>query len=200
MTNIWAKATTARSTHCPAKPHVCKASTDLVIQPSTTHQPAEMWDLFHPIEDEVRKRTCRSGISSSAPILGLRDCDVPEMLPPPGTECRWTRRMIVLELVLDALLNITATTSFSFIAWRYQHRALFASTRFATQSTSPSHNVIHPPHVMSVTRRSHLFLIFNCKLYGIIHGTQGFIQIFNPKKTFQMFADTFLKEPVRKPY
>ncbi len=54
-----------------------------------------------------------------------------------------------------------ATTSFSFIAWRYQHRALFASTRFATQSTSPFHNVIHPPHVMSVTRCSNLFLIFN---------------------------------------
>jgi hypothetical protein len=29
-----------------------------------------MWDLFHPIEDEVRKRKCRAGISSSAPILG----------------------------------------------------------------------------------------------------------------------------------
>ncbi|KAK2467633.1 hypothetical protein APHAL10511_000488 [Amanita phalloides] len=94
------------------------------------HRSAETWDLFDPIEDEVRKRTfwCvyiwdkQFGAHFGRPsMLRLRDCDVPEPspvddeyitkegvgIPPPGTECRMNafvvtvRIMVVLESVLD---------------------------------------------------------------------------------------------------
>ncbi|KAM6495014.1 Fungal specific transcription factor domain containing protein [Amanita muscaria] len=94
------------------------------------HRSADTWDLFDPIEDEVRKRTFWSvyiwdkqfGSHFGRPsILRLRDCDVPEptpvddeyitkdgiAMPSPGTECRMQvfimtlRIMVVLESVLD---------------------------------------------------------------------------------------------------
>ena len=94
------------------------------------HRSADTYDLFDPIEDEVRKRTfwCvyiwdkQLGAHFGRPsLLRLRDCDVPEPspvddefitresvgVPPPGTECRLSafivslRIMVVLESVLD---------------------------------------------------------------------------------------------------
>ncbi|TFK36196.1 fungal-specific transcription factor domain-containing protein [Crucibulum laeve] len=94
------------------------------------HRSADTYDLFDPIEDEVRKRTfwCvyiwdkqLSAHFGRPSILRLRDCDVSEPAavddefitrdavgqPPPGTECRLSafivslRIMIVLESVLD---------------------------------------------------------------------------------------------------
>ncbi|KAF8628549.1 hypothetical protein AX15_003828 [Amanita polypyramis BW_CC] len=97
---------------------------------SGMHRSAETWDLFDPIEDELRKRTfwcvyiwdkqfCAHFGRPS--MLRLRDCDVLEPapvddeyitkdgvgIPPPGTECRMyafvmtLRVMVVLESVLD---------------------------------------------------------------------------------------------------
>ncbi|KAF5360301.1 hypothetical protein D9758_009102 [Tetrapyrgos nigripes] len=97
------------------------------------HRSADTYDLFDPIEDEIRKRTfwCvyiwdkqLSAHFGRPPIIRLRDCDVAEPLPlddefitrdgvqvpPPGTECRMSafvyslRIMIVLESVLDVPL------------------------------------------------------------------------------------------------
>lgn len=94
------------------------------------HRSADTYDLFDPIEDEVRKRTfwCvyiwdkQLGAHFGRPsLLRLRDCDVPEPspvddefitresvgVPPPGTECRLSafivslRIMVVLESILD---------------------------------------------------------------------------------------------------
>ncbi|KAJ3552687.1 hypothetical protein NP233_g12820 [Leucocoprinus birnbaumii] len=94
------------------------------------HRSADTYDLFDPIEDEVRKRTfwCvyiwdkQLGAHFGRPAtLRLRDCDVAEPTPvddecitresigtpPPGTECRMSafvvslRIMVVLESVLD---------------------------------------------------------------------------------------------------
>ncbi len=94
------------------------------------HRSADTYDLFDPIEDEVRKRTfwCvyiwdkqLSAHFGRPSILRLRDCDVAEPAPvddefitqdaigtpPPGTECRLSafivslRIMVVLESVLD---------------------------------------------------------------------------------------------------
>lgn len=94
------------------------------------HRSADTYDLFDPIEDEVRKRTfwCvyiwdkQFGAHFGRPsLLRLRDCDVAEPapvddefitregvgIPPPGTECRLSafivslRIMVVLEAVLD---------------------------------------------------------------------------------------------------
>ncbi|KAG5734630.1 Transcriptional activator protein acu-15 [Termitomyces sp. T112] len=94
------------------------------------HRCADDYDLFDPIEDEVRKRTfwCvyiwdkqLSAHFGRPPLLRLRDCDVSEPAPvddeyitrdsvgtpPPGTECRLTaficslRIMVVMESVLD---------------------------------------------------------------------------------------------------
>lgn len=94
------------------------------------HRSADSYDLFDPIEDEVRKRTfwCvyiwdkqLSAHFGRPSMLRLRDCDVSEPspvddefitreavgVPPPGTECRLSafivclRIMVVLEAVLD---------------------------------------------------------------------------------------------------
>ncbi|KAG5636605.1 hypothetical protein H0H81_007430 [Sphagnurus paluster] len=94
------------------------------------HRCADSYDLFDPIEDEVRKRTfwCvyiwdkqLGAHFGRPPMLRLRDCDVSEPAPvddefitheavgtpPAGTECRLSaficslRIMIVLESVLD---------------------------------------------------------------------------------------------------
>lgn len=94
------------------------------------HRSADTYDLFDPIEDEVRKRTfwCVyiwdkqfSAHFGRPSMLRLRDCDVAEPspvddefitrevigTPPPGTECRLSafvvslRIMVVLESVLD---------------------------------------------------------------------------------------------------
>ncbi|KAF9002487.1 fungal-specific transcription factor domain-containing protein [Cyathus striatus] len=94
------------------------------------HRSADTYDLFDPIEDEVRKRTfwCvyiwdkqLGAHFGRPPMLRLRDCDVAEPapvddefitreavgMPPPGTECRLgafiiaIRIMVVLESVLD---------------------------------------------------------------------------------------------------
>ncbi|KAG6888591.1 hypothetical protein C0995_007110 [Termitomyces sp. Mi166 len=94
------------------------------------HRCADDYDLFDPIEDEVRKRTfwCvyiwdkqLSAHFGRPPLLRLRDCDVSEPapvddefitrdgvgMPPPGTECRILaficslRIMVVMESVLD---------------------------------------------------------------------------------------------------
>ncbi|KAF6742567.1 fungal-specific transcription factor domain-containing protein [Ephemerocybe angulata] len=94
------------------------------------HRSADNYDLFDPIEDEVRKRTfwCvyiwdkqLSAHFGRPAMLRLRDCDVAEPspvddefitrdgvgTPPPGTTCRMAafivslRIMVVLESVLD---------------------------------------------------------------------------------------------------
>ncbi|KAG6887599.1 hypothetical protein C0992_011577 [Termitomyces sp. T32_za158] len=94
------------------------------------HRCADDYDVFDPIEDELRKRTfwCvyiwdkqLSAHFGRPPLLRLRDCDVSEPAPvddeyitresvgtpPPGTDCRLTaficslRIMVVLESVLD---------------------------------------------------------------------------------------------------
>lgn len=94
------------------------------------HRSADTYDLFDPIEDEVRKRTfwCvyiwdkqLSAHFGRPSTLRLRDCDVAEPspvddefitrdsigTPPPGSECRLSafivslRIMVVLESVLD---------------------------------------------------------------------------------------------------
>lgn len=94
------------------------------------HRSADTYDVFDPIEDEVRKRTfwCvyiwdkqLSAHFGRPSMIRLRDCDVAEPapvddefitrdgvgVPPPGTECRLTaficslRIMVVLEAVLD---------------------------------------------------------------------------------------------------
>ncbi|KAF8888507.1 fungal-specific transcription factor domain-containing protein [Mucidula mucida] len=94
------------------------------------HRSADTYDLFDPIEDEVRKRTfwCvyiwdkqLSAHFGRPPMIRLRDCDVAEpapvddeyvtvdgvLSPPPGTECRMAafvhsiRIFVVLESVLS---------------------------------------------------------------------------------------------------
>ncbi|KAK7442777.1 hypothetical protein VKT23_016022 [Stygiomarasmius scandens] len=109
------------------------------------HRSADTYDLFDPIEDEVRKRTfwCvyiwdkqLSAHFGRPPIIRLRDCDVAEpsplddeyiskdgvQTPPPGTECRMNaflvslRIMIVLESVLDVPLPRREKEGQSFIA------------------------------------------------------------------------------------
>jgi len=94
------------------------------------HRSADNYDLFDPIEDEVRKRTfwCvyiwdkqLAAHFGRPTLLRLRDCDVAEPspvddefitreaigTPPPGTSCRLAafivslRIMVVLEAVLD---------------------------------------------------------------------------------------------------
>ncbi|KAK0493543.1 fungal-specific transcription factor domain-containing protein [Armillaria luteobubalina] len=94
------------------------------------HRSADTYDLFDPIEDEVRKRTfwCvyiwdkqLSAHFGRPPMIRLRDCDVGEPapvddeyithdgvgVPPPGTECRLSafifslRIFVVAESVLD---------------------------------------------------------------------------------------------------
>ncbi|KAG7095034.1 hypothetical protein E1B28_005825 [Marasmius oreades] len=94
------------------------------------HRSSDTYDLFDPIEDEVRKRTfwCvyvwdkqLSAHFGRPPIVRLKDCDVSEPAPvddeyitkdglgtpPPGTECRmeafihFLKITMVLESVLD---------------------------------------------------------------------------------------------------
>lgn len=94
------------------------------------HRSADTYDLFDPIEEEIRKRTfwCvyiwdkqLSAHFGRPPMIRLRDCDVSEPapiddefitrdglgVPPPGTESRMSaficsiRILIVLESVLD---------------------------------------------------------------------------------------------------
>ncbi|KAF9481770.1 hypothetical protein BDN70DRAFT_875903 [Pholiota conissans] len=108
------------------------------------HRSADSYDLFDPIEDEVRKRTfwCvyiwdkqLSAHFGRPSMLRLRDCDVSEPspvddefitreavgVPPPGTECRLSafivslRIMVVLEAVLDVPPARQAEDSSSFL-------------------------------------------------------------------------------------
>jgi hypothetical protein len=96
------------------------------------HRSSDTYDIFDPIEDEVRKRTfwCvyiwdkqLSAHFGRPPLLRLRDCDVPEPASvddefikhdtlgtqPPGTESRMSafvcflRIIVVLEGVLDVI-------------------------------------------------------------------------------------------------
>ncbi|KAL0581268.1 hypothetical protein V5O48_000751 [Marasmius crinis-equi] len=105
------------------------------------HRSADTYDLFDPIEDEVRKRTfwCvyswdkqLSAHFGRPPIIRLRDCDLSEPAPvddeyiskdgigtpPPGTECRmgafiyFLRIMMVLESVLDVPIPRPASSPF----------------------------------------------------------------------------------------
>ena len=121
------------------------------------HRSADTYDLFDPIEDEVRKRTfwCvyiwdkQFGAHFGRPsLLRLRDCDVAEPLPvddefitregvgipPPGTECRLSafivslRIMVVLEAVLDVPPVRQSDDSNSFL-FRATH-ALYGGRRF----------------------------------------------------------------------
>ncbi|KAF8960829.1 fungal-specific transcription factor domain-containing protein [Flammula alnicola] len=98
------------------------------------HRSADSYDLFDPIEDEVRKRTfwCvyiwdkqLSAHFGRPSLLRLRDCDVPEPspvddefitrealgVPPPGTECRMSAFIVVLRImvVLEAVLDVPPT-------------------------------------------------------------------------------------------
>lgn len=97
------------------------------------HRSADSYDLFDPVEDEVRKRTfwCvyiwdkqLSAHFGRPPLIRLRDCDVAEPAPvddeyitreavntpPPGTESRMSafvcvlRILVVLEGVLDVVV------------------------------------------------------------------------------------------------
>ncbi|ESK92515.1 nuclear protein [Moniliophthora roreri MCA 2997] len=105
------------------------------------HRSADTYDLFDPIEDEVRKRTfwCvyiwdkqLSAHFGRPPVIRLKDCDVSEPAsvddefitkdaigtPPPGTECRMSafvfslRIMMVLESVLDVPIPRPASSPF----------------------------------------------------------------------------------------
>jgi hypothetical protein len=109
------------------------------------HRSADSYDLFDPIEDEVRKRTfwCvyiwdkqLSAHFGRPPMIRLRDCDVAEPspvddefitkdglgTPPPGTECRLgafivsLRIMVVLESVLDVPPTRSTDSSSAFLA------------------------------------------------------------------------------------
>jgi hypothetical protein len=100
---------------------------------SGLHRSADTYDIFDPIEDEVRKRTfwCvyiwdkqLSAHFGRPPMIRLRDCDVSEPAlvddefitresigtPPPGTESRMSafvcvlRIMVVLEGVIDVVV------------------------------------------------------------------------------------------------
>jgi len=107
------------------------------------HRCADSYDLFDPIEDEVRKRTfwcvyiwdkqlCAH--FGRPPLIRLRDCDVPEPTPvddeyitrdgigtPPGAECRLIafvctlRIMVVLESVLSISPARCANESSAFL-------------------------------------------------------------------------------------
>ncbi|RDB16620.1 putative transcriptional regulatory protein C3C7.04 [Hypsizygus marmoreus] len=121
------------------------------------HRCADSYDLFDPIEDEVRKRTfwCvyiwdkQLGAHFGRPsMIRLRDCDVSEPMavddefithdgvgvPPPGTECRMSaficavRIMVVLESVLDVPPARSFNDSSSFLL-RATH-VLSGSRRF----------------------------------------------------------------------
>ncbi|GLB40905.1 putative fungal specific transcription factor [Lyophyllum shimeji] len=121
------------------------------------HRCADSYDLFDPIEDEVRKRTfwCvyiwdkqLGAHFGRPPLIRLRDCDVSEPAPvddefitrdgvgapPPGTECRLSaficslRIMVVLESVLDVPPARSSSDSSSFLL-RATH-VLSGSRRF----------------------------------------------------------------------
>ena len=108
------------------------------------HRCADSYDLFDPIEDEVRKRTfwcvyiwdkqlCAH--FGRPPMMRLRDCDVPEPAPvddeyitrdgigtpPPGTECRLgafvctLRIMVIMESVLSVPPARSANESSAFL-------------------------------------------------------------------------------------
>ncbi|KAK7052056.1 putative transcriptional regulatory protein C3C7.04 [Favolaschia claudopus] len=97
------------------------------------HRSADTYDLFDPVEDEVRKRTfwCvyiwdkqLSAHFGRPPMLRLRDCDVGEPAPvddeyithegigapvlPPGTECRMAAFVVTLRIytVLESVLDV----------------------------------------------------------------------------------------------
>ncbi|KAG5641466.1 hypothetical protein DXG03_005129 [Asterophora parasitica] len=121
------------------------------------HRCADSYDLFDPIEDEVRKRTfwCvyiwdkqLSAHFGRPPMIRLRDCDVLEPAPvddeyitreavgspPPGTDCRLSafivslRIMVVLESVLDVPPARSLSDSSSFLLRARQ--VLSGSRRF----------------------------------------------------------------------
>lgn len=100
------------------------------------HRSADTYDLFDPIEDEVRKRTfwCVyiwdkqfSAHFGRPSLLRLRDCDIAEPapvddefitregigIPPPGTECRLSAFVVSLRImvVLEAVLDVPARLS-----------------------------------------------------------------------------------------
>ncbi|KAF8176363.1 fungal-specific transcription factor domain-containing protein [Mycena galopus ATCC 62051] len=97
------------------------------------HRSADTYDLFDPVEDEVRKRTfwCvylwdkqLSAHFGRPPMLRLRDCDVSEPAPvddeyitregvgapvlPPGTACRMAAFVVALRIlvVLESVLDV----------------------------------------------------------------------------------------------
>ncbi|KAJ7256231.1 fungal-specific transcription factor domain-containing protein [Mycena haematopus] len=97
------------------------------------HRSADTYDLFDPVEDEVRKRTfwCvyiwdkqLSAHFGRPPMLRLRDCDVGEPAPvddeyitrdgvgapvlPPGTACRMAAFVVALRIlvVLESVLDV----------------------------------------------------------------------------------------------
>ncbi|KAJ7028846.1 fungal-specific transcription factor domain-containing protein, partial [Mycena alexandri] len=100
------------------------------------HRSADTYDLFDPVEDEVRKRTfwCvyiwdkqLSAHFGRPPMLRLRDCDVAEPSPvddeyitrdgvgtpvlPPGTACRMAAFVCALRIlvVLESVLDVPPT-------------------------------------------------------------------------------------------
>ncbi|KAK7062689.1 hypothetical protein VNI00_000177 [Paramarasmius palmivorus] len=112
-----------------------------LLSEAAYHRSSDTYDLFDPIEDEVRKRTfwCvyiwdkqLSAHFGRPPIIRLKDCDVSEPapvddefitkeavgIPPPGTECRMNafvyslRIMMVLESVLDVPIPRPASSPF----------------------------------------------------------------------------------------
>ena len=121
------------------------------------HRSADTYDLFDPIEDEVRKRTfwcvyiwdkqlCAH--FGRPPVLRLKDCDVAEPspvddeyitkdgvgTPPPGSESRLgafivsLRIMVVLESVLDVSPSRQSDDASSFL--RRAANLLSGATRF----------------------------------------------------------------------
>ncbi|KAJ6607680.1 fungal-specific transcription factor domain-containing protein [Mycena sp. CBHHK59/15] len=120
------------------------------------HRSADTYDLFDPVEDEVRKRTfwCvyiwdkqLSAHFGRPPMLRLRDCDVGEPAPvddeyitregvgapvlPPGTECRMAAFVCALRIlvVLESVLDVPPARDAAGGAFLVRAGALLGGTR-----------------------------------------------------------------------
>ncbi|PFH48818.1 hypothetical protein AMATHDRAFT_81612 [Amanita thiersii Skay4041] len=116
------------------------------------HRSADTWDLFDPIENEVRKRTfwCvyiwdkqLGAHFGRPPLIRLRDCDVPEPapvddeyiskeavgVPPPGIECRLSAFIITIRImtVLESVLDVPPARHSSDSSSSFLLRASFLS-------------------------------------------------------------------------
>ncbi|KAJ7724329.1 fungal-specific transcription factor domain-containing protein [Mycena maculata] len=120
------------------------------------HRSADTYDLFDPVEDEVRKRTfwCvyiwdkqLSAHFGRPPMLRLRDCDVGEPAPvddeyitregvgtpvlPPGTACRMAAFVCALRIlvVLESVLDVPPARDVAGGAFLLRASALLGGSR-----------------------------------------------------------------------